>query len=175
MKTRFKNFLSNCFNGIKIFIAGLYFRCREKIRTSYVLCREGEETLKNLLLYWCIVPMIIYIFIVLKIGMCHLCKLFFDFCAVVISALDLFFIQKSLKKHPEYDSEFLRETEREAYYASLSSEELKKVKSDERKKGIKNFVKRMLLITNGDRVDSYKIVRLFMLLMLLIASKRLLL
>jgi hypothetical protein len=133
MRTKFKNFLSNCFDSAKESIYKLYFRCGKEIRASYALCREGEEKLKNLLLYWCIAPMAIYIFIVLRINMCHICKRFFDFSAAVLSALDLFFIQKSLKKHPEYDSEFVREAEREKYYASLDQEELRKVRSREKK------------------------------------------
>jgi hypothetical protein len=131
--------------------------------------------MKNLLICWCIIPIVVYIFIILKIKICPSFKRFFDLIAVVLSTLDIFFIQKSLKMHPEYDSDFVRETEKEKYYASLSPDELQKVKSVERKEEAKNFVKKLFLIGGGNKVDSYKIVRLFIVLMLLVALKRLLL
>jgi hypothetical protein len=174
MKIEVKNFLYRYFTKTRVTAAKICSLCWKKIKTSYALCRDGEEELKNLLLYWCIMPMVIYILIMAKIGPCRICRGLFDLLAIILATLDLFFIQKSLKKHPEYDSEFVKETEREMYYASLNPEELRKVKLEEKKEGAKNFVKKMLLIGSGDKIDSYKIVRLLMALMLLIALKRLL-
>jgi hypothetical protein len=87
----------------------------------------------------------------------------------------MFFIQKALKKHPEYDSEFTEDQEKEKYYSSLSAEELEKAKSSEKKAGAKNFIKRLLLLDRGKKVDSYRIVRLLVLLTMLLALKRFLL
>ena len=98
-----------------------------------------------------------------------------DLIMIFIGFLDIFFIQKALKKHPEYNTKLVMEYEKEQYYSSLSKEELEQVKSDEKKQNTKDFFKRMLLIKPGEKVDFYKIVRLFVILTVLVGLKRVLL
>lgn len=92
-----------------------------------------------------------------------------------VGVLGLFFIQKALKKHPEYNTELVRELEKAEYYASLNENELKDAKTQEVRKNAKNMLKKMLLIGTGEKVDAYKIVRLFTVLALLFALKGILL
>jgi glucan phosphoethanolaminetransferase (alkaline phosphatase superfamily) len=149
-----------------------YSISRGKIVKSYARCREGEEGLRILLLYWCTVPAAIYIFVRFKVRLYAFLEWPVDLFIVILSVLDVFFIQKALKKHPEYDSEFVRNREKEKYYASLSGEELEKVKSSEKKENAKNFAKRLFLLDRSKRIDAYKIVRLFVLLTMLVALRR---
>lgn len=101
----------------------------------------------------------------------HVC----DLIMIFIGFLDLFFIQKTLKEHPEYNTKLVEEYEKEQYYSSLSEEQLKQTKTEEKKQNAKDFLKRLLLIKPGEKVDLYKIVRLFVILTILISLKRVLL
>ena len=68
-----------------------------------------------------------------------------------------------------------KEYEKEQYYSSLSPEDLKKAKEEEKKENRKDFLKKILLIKPGEKIDSYKIVRMFTVLTILIGLKRILL
>jgi hypothetical protein len=172
MKERIKGFLTNFYGKARAALREFCSILGERIKGSYGRCREGEENLKILLVYWSTVPAVIYIFVRFKLDFYSFFEWLLDLFIIVLSVLDIFFIQKTLKKHPEYDSEFVREKEKEEYYASLSEEELEKIKSTEKKEGAKNFVKRLLLLDSSKGVDFYKIVRLLMILTLLLALKR---
>jgi hypothetical protein len=91
---------------------------------------------------------------------------------LLLSMVDLFFIQKALRKHPDYDSSFVKEKEVERYCASLSEEELEKFKIEEKKQNTKDFLKRIFLLSTGTKTDLYKVVRLFLILTLLLELKK---
>ncbi|MDR1494629.1 MAG: hypothetical protein LBI29_01155 [Rickettsiales bacterium] len=173
MIKRIKIFLLDCWDRLRSVLGKFYSVSRDRIGKSYSLCREGEESLNVLLLYWSTVPAIIYVFIRFRVKLYSFLEWPLDLFIVILSLLDIFFIQKALKKHPEYDSEFVESREKEKYYSSLSKEELAKVKSDEKKEGAKSFLKYLLLVKTGKKIDFYKIVRLLVLLIMLLALKRL--
>ena len=175
MKEKFLLYLSNFFkkvwNFLKVNLAKLF----RIIGGSYERCREGEEKLNSLLVYWCMVPCILYFLLIYKFSLCKFTKRLCDLAMVLVGFLDIFFIQKALKKHPEYNTKLVQEYEKEQYYSSLSKEELKKVKTNEKKQNTKDFFKRILLIKPGEKIDFYKIVRLFVILTILVGLKRVLL
>lgn len=175
MKEKFFLYLSNFFKKMWDFIKSNLLKFFEAISNSYHLCRKGEENFNKLLIYWNLIPCFLYFLLSYKFNLCqfthHLC----DLAIIFIGFLDIFFIQKALKKHPEYNTQLVKEYEKEQYYSSLSKEELEKVKIDEKKQNAKDFFKKMLLIKPGDKIDFYKIVRLFTILSILIGLKKILL
>ncbi|GHU27150.1 hypothetical protein FACS1894152_3310 [Bacilli bacterium] len=175
MREKLKKFFVSCYQKTRLALGKVCAFCAKKIETSYVRCREGEERLKTLLIYWCMIPFILYFVVMFKIGVCPITRRLLDLFAIILSALDLFFIQKTVKKHPEYNTELVRAREKEAYYASLNPEELARAKADEKKENTKNFFKGLFLMGGTrNRIDAYKIVRLFVLLALVVSLKRLL-
>ncbi len=175
MKEEFFSYLSSFFKNVWIFIKTNLAKFYEIVNISYKRCRDGEEKLNNLLIYWSIIPCILYFLLIYKFGLCKFMQRLCDLIMIFIGFLDIFFIQKALKKHPEYNTKLVMEYEKEQYYSSLSKEELEQVKSDEKKQNTKDFFKRMLLIKPGEKVDFYKIVRLFVILTVLVGLKRVLL
>ncbi|MDR3078663.1 MAG: hypothetical protein LBU15_01350 [Rickettsiales bacterium] len=172
MRKRIKIFLLDRWDGVKSLLARLYSISRDRIGRSYSLCRDGEENFRVLLLYWCTVPAILYIFIRFRVNLYSFFEWPLDLFAMILSLLDIFFIQKALRKHPDYDSEFVKSREREQYYSSLSPEELQRAKASEKKEGAKGLLRRLLLINRDKTVDPYRIVRLLMFLTLFLALKR---
>ncbi|MDR1426099.1 MAG: hypothetical protein LBI70_03885 [Rickettsiales bacterium] len=175
MGKEIKVFLLECCQKIVTTLHRFWLIFRDRIKNSYGRCRNGEENFKILLLYWCTVPAAIYMFFRFKFRFWSPIEHVLDIFIAVISSLDIFFIQKALKNHPEYDSEFVKNKEKKDYYASLNDEELETVKSKEKKEDTKNFFKHLLLLNTDKKIDPYKIVRLFIILTLLLALKRLLL
>lgn len=167
------------FKKIYLRIKGVAIKCSlifwDKISSSYMLCREGEENMKKLLFYWNFVPCITYFFVRYKFNNCVFFGHILDFSMFFVGILGIFFIQKALKKHPEYNTELVKELEKEEYYASLNEEELKEAKVKEKKENTKSFFRKVFLISSGDRIDTYKIVRLFTILTMLFVLKRILL
>ena len=113
--------------------------------------------------------------LIYKFGLWEFIKHLCDIIIIFVGFLDIFFIQKALKKHPEYNTKLMTEYEEEQYYSSLSKEELEQIKSDKKKQNTKDFFKRILLIKPGEKVDFYKIVRLLLILTVLVGLKRILL
>ena len=171
MKEKIKNIFKTMFNKIKSFTTNLYLKISTKIKESFKKCRAGEENLKILLTYWCVIPSIIYLFL-LKTTDCKFLTDLYDVIMLVLNSLNLYFIAKAVKIHPEYNTELMRELEKQEYYKTLNKNELKEEKSKERKENTKNFFRRLLLIKTDRKVDFYKIVRCFVILILLITVKR---
>lgn len=174
MKEKVINFFKKIYLKIKAIIIKYSLIFWNKMSSSYILCREGEENMKKLLLYWNFLPCIIYFFVRYKINNCVFFGRILDFSMFFIGILGIFFIQKALKKHPEYNTELVKELEKEEYYASMNEEDLKEAKLKEKKENTKSFFKKMFLISSGDRIDKYKIVRLFTILTMLFVLKRIL-
>lgn len=171
MKEKIKNIFKTVFNKIKSFTKNLYLKISTKIKESFKKCREGEENLTILLVYWCILPSITYL-ILLKTTNCKILTDLYDVVMFILSLLDLYFIAKAVKIHPEYNTELMKELEKQEFYKTLDKNELKEEKSKERKENTKNFFRRLLLIKTDKKVDFYKIVRCFVILILLITIKR---
>lgn len=175
MKEEFFSYISNLFKKTLFFIKINSIKFFELVKVSYKRCREGEEKFNNLLIYWGIIPCILYFLLIYRLSLCRFTQRLCDLIMIFVGFLDIFFIQKALKKHPEYNTKLVTEYEKEQYYSSLSKEELEQVKADEKKQSTKDFLKRILLIKPGEKVDFYKIVRLFIILTVLIGLKRILL
>lgn len=171
MKEKIKNTFKIISKKTKTFIYNIYLKISQKIKESFKKCRAGEENLKILLTYWCVIPSIIYLFL-LKTTDCKFLTDLYDVIMLVLNSLNLYFIAKAVKIHPEYNTELMRELEKQEYYKTLNKNELKEEKSKERKENTKNFFRRLLLIKTDKKVDSYKIVRCFVILILLITVKR---
>lgn len=175
MKKEVFSYISNFLKKTWIFIKINSIKFFESLKASYRCCREGEEKFNNLLIYWCVIPCILYFLLIYKFILWGFIKHLCDLIIIFVGFLDIFFIQKALKKHPEYNTKLVTEYEKEQYYSSLSKEELEQVKSDEKKQNTKDFFKRILLIKPGEKVDFYKIVRLLLILTVLVGLKRILL
>lgn len=160
MKEKIKNIITNFFNKIK-----------NTVTTSYEKCKNGDEKLNNLLIYWSLIPCIIYLFIRYKISFPNIILNIIDLFMLFFTILNLYFIQKAIKIHPEYDTKATKELEKIKYYATLNEEEYKKaIEKDKKEKG-KKFIKGIFSINNSDGVDFYKIVRMFVILTLVIVLK----
>ena len=175
MKEGLVNNLSVFLEKIWNFIKKCLYTIFKVINDSYKRCRGGEENLNKLLIYWNIIPCILYFIIIFNFNLSHFYKNLLDLFIILLGFLDIFFIQKALKKHPEYNTQLVKEYEKEQYYSSLSPEDLKKAKEEEKKENRKDFLKKILLMKPGEKIDSYKIVRMFTVLTILIGLKRILL
>lgn len=171
MKDKIKSIFKKMMDKMKSFLRILYSKSSTKIKESFKKCREGEENLTILLVCWCVLPSVAYL-ILLKTTNCKILTDLYDVTMFVLGLLDFYFIAKAIKVHPEYNTELMRELEKQEYYETLDKNELKKEKSRERKENAKNFFRRLLLIKTDRRVDFYKIVRCFIVLILLITVKR---
>ena len=171
MKEKIKNTFKIISKKTKTIIYNIYLKISTKIKESFKKCRAGEENLKILLTYWCVIPSIIYLFL-LKTTDCKFLTDLYDVIMLVLNSLNLYFIAKAVKIHPEYNTELMKELEKQEYYKTLNKNELKEEKSKERKQNTKNFFRRLLLIKTDRKVDFYKIVRCFVILILLITVKR---
>ena len=171
MKEKIKNTFKTIFKKIKSIISNIYSKISPKVKESFKKCREGEENLKVLLTYWCVIPSVIYLFL-LKTTDCKFLTDLYDVIMLILNLLNLYFIAKAVKIHPEYNTELMRELEKQEFYKTLDKNELKEEKSKERKQNTKNFFYRLLLIKTDKKIDAYKIVRCFVLLILLITIKR---
>lgn len=171
MKDKIRSIFKKTFDKTKSFLKNLYLKSSIKIKESFGKCRDGEENLTILLVCWCILPSITYL-ILLKITNFKILTDLYDVAMLVLGLLDLYFIAKAVKVHPEYNTELMKELERQEYYETLDKNKLKEEKSRERKENAKNFFRRLLLIKTDKKVDFYKIVRCFIILILLITVKR---
>ena len=66
----------------------LYLKISTKIKESFKKCRAGEENLKILLTYWCVIPSIIYLFL-LKTTDCKILTDLYDVVMFILSLLDI--------------------------------------------------------------------------------------
>jgi hypothetical protein len=78
-----------------------------------------------------------------------------------------------VEKHPEYDTERSEKLKKAEYYSSLSDEEYGKVKKQEKQQQLKSAVKGIFFTGNWKKKDLYKIVKVFLILVMLISFKRL--
>lgn len=171
MKEKIKIFLINSFKQISNFIQNLYLNISQKIKVSFKKCKEGEENLNILLIYWCVIPCILYLFI-LKFTNCKFILNIIDLFMLILTLLDLYFISKTLKIHPEYNTELMRELEKQNYYKTLDEKQLKEEKLKEKKDNTKKFFYKLLALKNSEKTDIYKIVKCFVILILLVVLKR---
>ena len=162
------------FNKVFLFLNKIYNGLKERVVSSFLRARNGEENLNIILYYWSLIPCVIY-FISLKFVNSRFLLEIFDVVILLLTILDLYFIARTLEVHPEYDSELVKEKERQEYYNTLTKEELEKVKKQERKNNINKTLKKYILLKTDDKVDLFKIIRLFVIITLLIAIKRILL
>lgn len=162
------------FNKVFLFLKKIYNGLKERVVSSFLRARNGEENLNIILYYWSLIPCVIY-FISLKFVNSRFLLEIFDVIILLLTILDLYFIARTLEVHPEYDSELVKEKERQEYYNTLTKEELEKVKKQERKNNINKTLKKYILLKTDDKVDLFKIIRLFVIITLLIAIKRILL
>ncbi len=168
MKAKINNFLLK----IKEKLSNSFSLFKKKVSDSYYKCKKGDETLKNILLYWSFIPCTLYLYISYKFYLFRLIRSIINIFMLFFTVLCFYFIQKAVKVHPEYDSEVTEELEKAEYYSTLTEEEYKKaIKTDSFNKK-KNFIKRILNIGNSKKVDLYKIVRIFVVLTFLVALKR---
>jgi hypothetical protein len=96
-----------------------------------------------------------------------------DLVAFILSVLDYYFISKAVEKHPEYDTERAERLEKQKYYNSLSDEEYEKVKKEEKQQQLRSAVNSLFFTKSWKRKDLYKIVNIFLILIMLISFKRL--
>lgn len=162
------------FNKVFLFFKKIYNISKERVVASFLRARNGEENLNVILYYWSLIPCIVY-FISLKFVNSRFLLEVFDVVILLLTILDLYFIARTLEVHPEYDSELVKEKEKQEYYNTLTKEELEKAKKQERKNNINKTIKKYVLLKTDDRVDLFKIIRLFVIITLLIAIKRILL
>jgi uncharacterized membrane protein len=161
---------------IKSTLFGWLSLLKNKVVNSYNRCREGNEKLVILLLFWCLLPCFLYIYIRYIVIVGKYFGVILDILVIIIAVLDYYFIEKAVKIHPEYDTQATREIEKEKYYSTLSKEELNEAIKKDKIESKKNLVKRLLAIGGVDatnHIDFYKIVRIFVILVFFIAVKRL--
>jgi hypothetical protein len=72
MKEKLSKFLAGFWRKIKAGVSVLGARCIKRIRASYTLCKEGEENLKTLLVFWCTIPSFVYFIFRFKFIRCIL-------------------------------------------------------------------------------------------------------
>lgn len=171
MKEKIKNTVKYLYKKTKGIITNIFGKISTKIKLSFDKCKNGEEKLNNLLIYWCIIPCIIYLFLIRMLD----CKIVLDLLDLVIFILiifDFYFIEKTLKIHPEYNTELMREVEKQNFYKTLNEEQLKEQKLKEAKENRKYFIKRFFSYKSKEKCDFYKLVKYFLLLIFLLAIKR---
>ncbi len=168
MKAKITNFLLKIkykfFNFCNMF--------KQKVIESYGKCKNGDETLKNILLYWSFIPCTLYLYISYKFYLFWFIRCIINIFILLLTILDFYFIQKAVKVHPEYDSEVTEELEKAEYYSKLTEEEYKKAIKNESFAKKKNFLKKIFNVGSTKKIDLYKIVRIFVILTFLIAFKR---
>ncbi|MBR2141155.1 MAG: hypothetical protein IJ853_02265 [Rickettsiales bacterium] len=171
MKEKIKNFIKSITLKFYNFVKSKTILAAGVVKKSFNKCRNGEEDLKNILLYWSTIPCVVY-FIMLKTVKCKFTLNMADLVMFVLIIFDLYFIAKTLKIHPEYNSDLMREVEKQKLYETLTDEQIKEEKAKESREGVKKIFYRFLTIRTGDKVDYYKIVRCILLLTFLIVFKR---
>lgn len=164
----------NIFKKIFLFLKNRYNIIKSNIVESFLKARNGEEKFNVILYYWSLIPCILY-FVCLKFISCRFLLEVIDVVIVLLTVLDLYFITRTLEVHPEYDSLYLKEKEKEEYYKTLTEEQLIEVKKQERKNNRNKILKKYILLETDDKVDLFRIIRLFVIITLLIAIKRVLL
>ena len=66
----------------------------------------------------------------------------------------------------------MRELEKQNYYKTLDEKQLKEEKLKEKKDNTKKFFYKLLALKNSEKTDIYKIVKCFVILILLVVLKR---
>lgn len=168
MKAKILNLLSK----IKQILQRIFTKFKNATIVSYAKCKEGEEQMKNIILYWSIIPSILYLLISYKLCLPRFLHAIIDVFMLFFSILVFYFIQKAVKIHPEYDSELMEELRKAEYYSTLNEEQLKKEKRKESLNKKKNFFKGLFNVGAGKKIDFYKIVRAFLILIFLVALRR---
>lgn len=156
---------------VVVFLKEKFMAVKAIISTSYGKARNGEEEFKNVLYYWCLIPDIIY-FISLKFIGAGVLKFIIDIFMMCLSILGLYFIAKALKVHPEYDSIYVKELEKEEYYKTLTEEQVIEAKKKEKKDNAKKLFRKYIFLKYDDKVDLFRIVRIVVIITLLISLRR---
>ncbi len=142
------------------------------IGKSFNKCVAGEENLNKMLWFWCLIPNIIVCFIIFKLyNILNFALL--NIIYIVYNLLCLFFIIKAVSVHPEYDVSKIQKYKHNEYIKSLSEDELKNYKKDLAKEKTKELFEKALLIKPWKKVEFYKIVRLILIFVLLVALRNL--
>ena len=163
--------LKKFFNWSKNVIKNGLLFLKNIITTSYGKARVGEEKLNNILFYWCLLPSALY-FLALRFIDCSILLRVIDIIILLLSTIDLYFITKAVSVHPEYDTQLTKELEKEEYYKTLTEEQLKEAKKQEKKDNYKKFLNKYIFLKYKDGVDFFKIVRIIVIIVLLFAIKR---
>lgn len=166
--------LKNFFKKILLFLQNKCRAFKVSVSESFSKARNGEESFGVVLYYWSLIPCILY-FICLKFVNCVFLLEVIDVFIVLLAILDLYFIARAVEVHPEYDSELVKEKEKEEYYKTLTEEQLIEVKKKEQKDNRNKIFKKYILLKSDEKVDMFKLIRLFVIITLLIAVKRILL
>ncbi|MDR2760404.1 MAG: hypothetical protein LBB09_00980 [Rickettsiales bacterium] len=146
---------------------------RAKILESYEKCKDGEEKMNTVLIWWSAVPCALYIVARMRFAFWGFFAFILDLSFFVLGLLDYYFISKAVSKHPEYDGERMEKIRKIEYYNSITEEEYEKIKKEEKKgKGFAN-VKNLLLTKNWRKAEPFKIVKIFLILVILITFRRL--
>ena len=162
------------FKKIFSFLKNKYNVIKSNIISSFSKARNGEERFNVILYYWSLIPCILY-FVCLKFVGCRFLLEILDVVIILLTILDLYFIARTLEVHPEYDSLYLKEKEKEEYYKTLTEEQLAEAKKQEKKDNRNKILKKYILLKTDDKVDLFRMIRLFVIITLLIAIKRVLL
>ncbi|MDR0571346.1 MAG: hypothetical protein LBG48_00675 [Rickettsiales bacterium] len=147
---------------------------RRKVVISYRKCREGDERLFVLLLYWALIPCSLYLLVRVRYIYSGFWAFALDLFFFIFALLDYYFISKAVSKHPEYDTELMDRLKKAEYYNSLSDEEYEKAKKEEKQKQLKNVTKSLLFMRSLRKKDTYKGVKVFLILIIALTFKRLL-
>lgn len=143
-----------------------------RTKTSFKKCMNGEENLNKMLWFWCLIPNIVICFIIFKLyNILNFTLL--NILYIVYNLFCLYFILKAVSVHPEYDVSKIQKYKHNEYIKSLSENELKNYKKDLAKEKTKELFEKALLIKPWKKVEFYKIVRLILIFVLLIALRNL--
>lgn len=178
-----KEFLLNCWKNIKnlsIFIwnkflvisKNIFLFLKEITIESYNKSRNGDEELNNVLIYWSILPALVYLIVRAKFIKYGFFALSLDIVHFCLACLSFYFIIKAVNVHPEYDIERTETLQKIEYYNSLSDEEYNKIILEEKKDKRKNLFKRLFFIKGGKPKELFKIVKIFLIFIIILTFKR---
>ena len=142
------------------------------VKSSFSKCMAGEENLNKMLWFWCMIPNMVICVIVFKlINILNFTLI--NLIYIAYNLMCLYFILKAVSVHPEYNVSEMEKNENKKYVKSLSKEELKNYRKESAKKKTKELFEKALLVKPWKRVEFYKIVRLILIFILLVALRNL--
>lgn len=142
------------------------------IKSSFRRCIAGEENLKKMLWFWCLIPNIVVCFIIFKLyNILNFTLL--NILYLVYNLTCLYFIIKAVSVHPEYNVSKIEKNKSEEYVKSLSKDDLKTYKKELTKKKTKELFEKALLVKPWRKVEFYKLVRLILIFILLVTFRNL--